>query len=216
MNIIPDILLLALLIMSVVIGYKKGFVKSVWKIAALAATIALVMALKTPAVNFLSGTQFAGVVHTKVSESINLPQGGGVNIAQNLNLPLPLQESVDSGINSASGAVSAVNEAAANSLSNVFITVIACVGLFILIRLSLMAVYMIINAVTKAPVIKGVNKMAGGILMLVNTVFVIFLVLALFSLFAPADSGMYDTINNTYLVKYFYHYNILLQIFMKI
>ena len=40
-------------------------------------------------------------------------------------------------------------------LTNLCLTVIACVALFIIIRLILMAVYMIINGITEAPIIKG-------------------------------------------------------------
>jgi hypothetical protein len=75
---------------------------------------------------------------------------------------------------------------------------------------------MIINTAAKAPVINSVNRILGALLMTVNMLFVIFLVLALVSLFAPADSELFDMINNTYTVKYLYNYNILLQLFMKI
>lgn len=216
MNIIPDIILAAVLVISFAVGYKKGFVKSVWKIAALIVTIVLVMALKTPAVNFLSGTEAANIISSKVAETVKIPQGGGVNIAESLNLPEFMQPQINEQIQAADSAVKSINDAAAYSLTGIFITIIACVALFITIRLILMAVYMIINGITEAPVIKGVNKLLGALLAVVNTVFVIFLILALVSLFAPADSGLFDMINGTYVVKYFYNYNILLQLFMKI
>ncbi len=214
MNFIPDIILIALIVISFAVGHKKGFVKSVWKIVALAVTIVLVISLKQPAVDFLSGTEFAKTVNTKITESVQIPQGGGVNVAENLNLPEFMQSSVNEQIEQ--NAMSSVNETVASSLTNVFITIIACVALFIIIRLLLMAAFMIINGVTKLPVIKGMNKLLGAVFMTINTVFIIFLLLALVSLFAPADSELFEMINNTYFVKYFYNYNILLQLFMKI
>ena len=87
MNITLDIILLAVLVISFVIGYKKGFVKSVWKIVALVVTIVLVLALKTPTVNFLAGSALANNISTKIAENVNIPQGGGVDIAETLNLP---------------------------------------------------------------------------------------------------------------------------------
>ncbi|MCC8160679.1 MAG: CvpA family protein [Oscillospiraceae bacterium] len=216
MSIVLDIILAALIVISFIIGYKKGFVNSVWKIAALIITIVLVMALKNPAIEILSSTGAAESISEKISETVSIPQGGGVNIAESLNLPEFLQSEVSEQISGASGAVTSLNDAVNTSLTGLFITIIVCVGLFIIIRLILAAVHLIINAVTKAPVIKGANKFLGGLLAAVNAVFIAFVLLALVSLFAPADSGLFEMIDNTYVVKYFYNYNILLQLFMKI
>lgn len=216
MNIIFDIILLTLLVISFIIGYRKGFVKTIWKIAALVITIVLVMALKAPAANMLMGTRMAENIHTGISENVRIPQGGGVNIAENLNLPEFMQAEVNDRLNSTQDAISSVNATTADVLTGIFVTIIACVVLFIIIRLILMAVYMIINGVTKVPVIRGINRLAGGLLAVVNMIFVIFLLLSLFSLYAPADSNMYEIIEKTYVVKYLYNYNILLQLFMKI
>lgn len=209
---ILDIILIALLVLAFFIGYKKGFVKSVWKITALILTIVLILILKAPAVKFLSGTNLAVTINTKISES--LPQGGGVNIAQTLNLPEFLQGEVDSQITTAQGLP--ISDTVNSSLTSLFITIIACVGLFIIIRLILAAVFMIITAVTELPLIKGVNKLVGGLLGAVNILFIVYLLLAVMSLFASADNMLFEEINNTQLVKYLYNYNILLQLFMKI
>ena len=204
MNITLDIILLAVLVISFVIGYKKGFVKSVWKIVALVVTIVLVLALKTPTVNFLAGSALANNISTKIAENVNIPQGGGVDIAETLNLPEFIQSDMTNQIDSTNNAVNSINEKTVMWLTNLCLTVIACVALFIIIRLILMAVYMIINGITEAPIIKGVN------------IFIIFLLLALVSMFAPAESNLYEMIDKTYAVKYLYNYNILLQLFMKI
>lgn len=216
MSIILDLILAAVIIAAFTAGCRKGFVKSVWKIAALVVTIVLVIALKQPVLDFLSGTQTADKINDRLSQSLQLPSGGGVNIAENLNLPELMQGYINDGINSAGAAAMSVNERAASSLTGLFMTIIVCIGLFIIIRLLLMAVFTLLNGVTKLPVIKGANKLVGGLLAVVNIVFIIFLALALVSLFAPADSELFEMINNTYAVKYFYNYNILLQLFMKL
>ena len=209
MNITLDIILLAVLVISFVIGYKKGFVKSVWKIVALVVTIVLVLALKTPTVNFLAGSALANNISTKIAENVNIPQGGGVDIAETLNLPEFIQSDMTNQIDSTNNAVNSINEKTVMWLTNLCLTVIACVALFIIIRLILMAVYMIINGITEAPIM-------GGIFATINIIFIIFLLLALVSMFAPAESNLYEMIDKTYAVKYLYNYNILLQLFMKI
>ena len=129
MNITLDIILLAVLVISFVIGYKKGFVKSVWKIVALVVTIVLVLALKTPTVNFLAGSALANNISTKIAENVNIPQGGGVDIAETLNLPEFIQSDMTNQINSANNAVNSINEKTVMWLTNLCLTVIACVAL---------------------------------------------------------------------------------------
>lgn len=214
MNILLDIILIALLIIGFSLGYRKGFVKSVWKIVALILTIVLVLMLKTPTVNFLMGTRFAESMSTKISETVSLPQGGGVNIAENLNLPQFMQGEVNDQIVTMQGTT--INDTVTQSLTGIFIKIAACIALFIVIRILLALIFWVITLITELPIIRGVNKLVGGLLMLINVTFIILLLLAALSLYAPADSSLFDSIGNTYIVKYFYDYNILLQLFMKI
>ena len=215
MGIILDIIFALMLITAFSVGYKKGLIRSVWKIAALVVTITAVMFLKEPAKDFLTSSSFASTLHAWISENIHLPPGGGVNIPDALNLPEFLKPLVNSGIESAQGAVTSVNETAAEALTSVFISIISSVGLFVVIRLVLAAAYTVITAIAGAPVIKNVNKLAGGILGAVNILFVVFVLLALTALFAPSESGLFELIDSSYVVKYLYNYNILLQIFIK-
>ena len=203
------------IVISFVIGYKKVIVKSVWKIVALVVTIVLVLALKTPTVNFLAGSALANNISTKIAENVNIPQGGGVDIAETLNLPEFIQSDMTNQINSANNAVNSINEKTVMWLTNLCLTVIVQVPR-LSPRLILMAVYMIINGITEALIIKGENKFMGGIFATINIIFIIFLLLALVSMFAPAESNLYEMIDKTYAVKYLYNYNILLQLFMKI
>lgn len=216
MGVILDFIFAATVFFAFIIGCHKGFVKSVWKIAALAVTIILVTALKNPAAEFLSSTRFADNVETRLSEKISLPRGGGVDIAESLNLPDFMRGDVNNQIENAQDAVISVNETAVNSLTGLIIKIIACVALFILIRLILAAVYLIINGITRIPVVHGMNKLTGGLLGAVNIIFIVFLLLALVSVFSSADSKLFAAIDNTYIVKYLYNYNILLQLFLKL
>ncbi len=216
MSIIFDIAFAAVIIIAFAAGYHRGLVKSVWRIAALIITIILVTAFNGPAADYLSGTKLPDIINTKISQSASIPHGGGVDISDVLNLPEFLKPQIDSAAQGAQNVAASVNDAAAAALTSVFITIITSICLFIIIRLLLSVIYLIISAVAKLPVIKGVNKLTGGILGVINAVFIVFLLLGLTSLFAPADSGLFDAINDTYIVKYLYNYNILLQIFMKI
>ena len=86
------------------------------------------------------------------------------------------------------------------------------VMLFIGIRIIMGAVYRILRAVSRLPVIKGANRLIGGLLGLINYMFVVYAVLAVISLIVVKDGAGQSIIEQTYLAKYFYNNNILLNL----
>ena len=88
-------------------------------------------------------------------------------------------------------------------------------ALFILIRLALMVVFRIVDSATKLPLIKGANKLLGGLLGMVNVIFIVLLALAIFTMLAPTDNIVYEAIDKSYIVKFLYNNNILLKLFMR-
>ncbi len=215
MSVIADICLVAIFIAAFIYWHNKGLVRSVWKIAALAATIILVMFLKDPVADYISQTKLADNINNSLSQVINVPPGGGVNIAETLNLPEVIQDKLQIGIDSSLSAADAINNAAANALTGAVINIGVCVALFILIRLVLMVLYIIVDSAVKLPILKGTNKFLGGLLGVINMLFIVLLALMLLAMYAPSDSGLYEIINNSYLVRYLYNNNILLKLFIR-
>ena len=110
---------------------------------------------------------------------------------------------------------STVSSAADNiveSASNSVIRAVVGVMLFIGIRIIMGAVYRILRAVSRLPVIKGANRLIGGLLGLINYMFVVYAVLAVISLIVVKDGAGQSIIEQTYLAKYFYNNNILLNL----
>ena len=215
MSIIADLCLAAIFIAAFVYWHNKGLVKSIWKIAALAATIILVIFLKDPVADYIKQTKIAENINQSLAQVITVPPGGGVNIAQSLNLPEVIQGSLQIGIDSSLSTAEAMKTAAAAALSDAIINIGVCALLFIIIRLLLMLAYILVDSATKLPVIKGTNKFLGGLLGVVNILFIVFLALMLLAMYAPSDSGLYGIIDHTYLVKFLYNNNILLKLFIK-
>ena len=215
MSIIADICLAAIFVAAFVYWHNKGLIKSVWKIAALAATIILVMFLKDPVANYIGQTKVAENINNSLSQVITVPPGGGVNIAENLNLPEVIQDKLQIGIDSSLSTADAIKNAAANALTGAVINIGVSVVLFILIRLILMVVYIIVDSLVKLPVLKGANKFLGGLLGVINMLFIVFLALMLLAMYAPSDSGLYDIVNGSHLVRFLYNNNILLKLFIR-
>lgn len=215
MGIIADLIFIAILILAYIYWHNRGLVKSIWKIAALVITVVLVMVLKDPAADFVSHTKLADNLESSLSSVITVPPGGGVNIAETLNLPEFMQSEVEVATDATVDTAEAIKNAAAKSLTGAIIIIGVCVALFILIRLLLMAAFLIINGATKLPLIKGANKVLGGLLGMVNILFIVLLGLAVVTALAPTDNILYEAIDKSYIVKYLYNNNFLLKLFMR-
>ena len=196
-------------------GMKKGLVKSVWRAAAWIITAVLVFALIQPVTGILKNTPVYEKTETAVHNALK------VRITENtdeekIGVPEFLLKNIDAeSIKNSTGEAldKTVSELSAN-VTDVIIKIGAFVLLFIIIKIILAVIFHILNAASKLPVINGTNKLLGGLLGIINILFVIYIVCAVLTLFVTKEI-VSDTINSTYLVKYFYNNNILLQLVFK-
>ena len=213
-SVIADIIAAAIIIAAFAAGVRKGLVKSVWRAAAWLITAVLTFMLVQPAADFLSGTQAAvkinDTVYNEVLQKLPAYEEGDKETA----IPEFLLGGLD--IESIkSNAVPAAAEELARSITQVIIKIIAGIALFIILRILLAVLFKILDAASKLPVINSANKLLGGLLGIINILFVIYIACALISLFAANESVM-SVINSSYIVKYFYNNNILMQLVLRI
>lgn len=213
-SVIADIIAAALIIVAFAAGVRKGLVKSVWRAAAWLITAVLTFILVQPAADFLSGSQAAvkinDTVYNEVLQKLPAYEEGDKETA----IPEFLLGGLD--IESIkSNAVPAAAEELARSITQVIIKIIAGIALFIILRILLAVLFKILDAASKLPVINSANKLLGGLLGIINILFVIYIACALISLFAANESVM-SVINSSYIVKYFYNNNILMQLVLRI
>ncbi len=197
-------------------GMRRGLVKSVWRASAWIITAALTFVLLQPVTAALSATKLAdsiGVkVHETVTEKFTQDNGG----EEKKELPGFLTKGVDTeAIKNGGEAAAAAIDSLSRTITLLLIKIIACIALFIVLRIVLTILIKTLDLIAKLPVIHGANKLLGGLLGIISMLFVIYLICTLISLFA-ADDKVMGVINSTYLVKYFYNNNFILQIVLKI
>lgn len=211
---ILDLIVVGVIVLAFFVSARKGLVKSVWRIAALIITIALVTVLKTPAVNYLSQTNLADTIYDTIVQRLTPDELGEAVNEDNEKSIIPsyiIKELTEENLQ---GIINRGTDTTAQRLTLCALQIIAAVALFIIIRVFLMAAFMIIDGMSKLPLINQANALLGGILGVVNILAVIYIACALLSLFA--ESKVIGLIEQSYIVKYFYNYNILLQLIMKI
>ena len=229
---ILDAILVIAFVTSIILGAKRGLLKTVWKMGAWVIVIVCVIALKTPFTSMLAQTSAAADMYNSITEKItpvftnNLYEGEVTNeqkadIASALHLPQIVVSQVLKDYDAQAvtiGTTTAVNRAVDNIARSITMTIIgfvAAVVLFILIKLALFIVYEILKALSKLPVIDTANSMLGALWGFVSMLLVIYIICAIVSFAAADNETVYQMITETYIVKYFYNYNILLQLFMK-
>lgn len=217
-SLIIDIITALLIIFSFSMGRRKGLVKSVWKTASWIITAILVFVLIEPTVDFISGTQFSEMVNEKVymqistkNEKDKSDDAGEESIKA---FPKFFTEDFDNLKTASENKAEELEKDLSENITNIIIKIAAFIILFVLIKIILAILFRILDLTSKLPVINGANKLLGGILGVINILFVIYIVCAVISLFA-ANDRVIDIINSSYLVKYFYNNNILMQLVLR-
>lgn len=214
---ILDLIVVGVIVLAFFISARKGLVKSVWRIAALIITIALVTAFKTPMVNYLSQTNIADRIYDTIVQRLTPDELADIKTDNEDNEKSIIPAYIINELTRSEDLQKTINrgtDETAQKLTLCALQIIATVALFIIIRVFLMAAFMILDGMSKLPLINQANALLGGLLGVVNILAVIYIACALLSLFAKSE--VIGLIEQSYIVKYFYNYNILLQLIMKI
>ena len=219
MRIIADIVLIAVFLIAFFTGRRRGAIRMLWNTFAWIITLVLAVVLSAPFGKLASESDYVNNMRISTAEKIetavtdNLLSDGTItpeSISEATGIPVVLipisavEDAARNGIHSAARTVSdAVVNTAARAASGLI--------LFLILRIAMTVIYFVLNIASKLPVISGVNHLLGAFLGLIGALFAIYLVLGAAAVFF-ADAAWTDVIENTYLVKYFYNNNILLQL----
>jgi len=103
-------------------------------------------------------------------------------------------------------------EAVSVQITNIIISIISLIILYIAIRIALIIVKHILEGVTQLPIIKQFNKLGGfmfGAFEGLLTVYIIFAVIMLFNS-SPSFLKVYETIKQSMIAKYFFENNFII------
>ncbi len=211
---ILDIILGLIILASAVYGYKRGFIKSIWGIAAWGITIAAVYAAMNPTIELLNGTKTAVNINNSIYTAVadKLTADNNLSLSQATGLPewavkgVSLNDVIDNG-------VEITAHTAADTITDTVIKIIASVGLFIIIRAVLGILFGIINAVFHLPLLNGANRLLGAALSVVGAMIIVYIAAAAAAMFA--NPSIYEHIEKTYIVKEIFDNNILMKLFIK-
>ena len=214
MGIILDIVLIAIIALNVFICYKKGLVKLAVGLIAVAAAIILALVFYKPVSNLiLENTELdenieKAIINNFTSET---QEGQEVRYVSVLDY---LQKYVDDAVNKTQ---TEIVTQTAGMMAVKIINVAVLIGIFLLVRVVLLLLTFISDIITSLPILKQFNDVGGVLYGAIKALLIIYIILTIlfFIMCYTSNSTIADAINSSYVTKFFYEHNLLLNILFK-
>ena len=206
---IADIIIIAILALSIFLGYRKGLVELGIKLVSVIIAIVLTLILYRPITNIIINT-------TSLDE--NLEQAI-LNQGQKIINPEEQSEETNQVQKNEQDIVTQVEEQienemlpeAARELSINIIRACVMLILYIVIKIALRFVTALANLVAKLPILNQFNKLGGIIYGAIRGLLIIYVVLLLISFFGQVNpqNKIHTEIQNSFITKEMYNKNII-------
>ena len=202
---IADIVVSVIIIAAYVIGSRRGLVKTVWNAVSWIAAVAAVFLLIQPAVEVVQKTPIADNLNAKIYTMMQ--EKPEESIQRESAMPKFMTKNTD--------IIDSISEKTAEDITALALKIAVGLSLFIIMKLVLLILFAVINAISRLPFVNSTNKLLGGLLGVVNIMFVIYALCAAITLMTDNEEIL-GIINSSYVIKYFYDNNILMQLMLRI
>lgn len=196
MGLIIDIVIIAIVVLSIFLGYKKGLVALSIQLFAFIIAVVITFILYQPVTNFI-------VNATGIDEAI---QNAILEKANDI-----IQEDSEMSNTIVEEVKNDMLPETARTISINIITFVVVILLFLIVKIGLRFVTALANVVTKLPILKQANEVGGivyGFIRGLLIIYVILLVINISGEISPQNS-VYKSINETNLGKIMMEYNAL-------
>lgn len=218
------ICVIAVLLINILIGVRKGLIKMVFSIVAVAAVMAVTVFASPHIAGYLSEhTSWENKVYDNtykyLEEHDMLVDGSGLMDVDKLPLPRTLKNNI------AQKAGELVNEGtdAYNSyitgrIANIIFTAAVYVACFIIISIIVFIIGILLNIVSRLPVLKQINRISGGIIGLVMGVLFVWLGFVVITFLGNTTFArtVFAQIDGNAFLTFVYDKNIILNILLGI
>lgn len=221
MGIIVDLIIVAVLILFISIGYKRGLTGSLIKLVSFAIALVLSFMLYKPVANIvrentkIDETIESAIINTFGKENIETTTSEEKNGKNADNLPETIVKNINNEIeNATTEARNSIVEGAAKDVTNTIINVGSGLVIYIAVRFILFIISLFAHEITKLPVIKQIDKAGGIVYGVVEGMAIILIILGLVSLTSVIWSNniVVTAITKSTIGEILYNNNIILKI----
>lgn len=208
MSVVFDLIIIAIIALSIFIGYKQGLLKSLIKIVSFFIAIIVALTLYKPVSRaIINNTSIDDNIKNVIVERINI---------DNRNEDEKQEDSIQNKIqNKVTGTTEVAIDETANIITIKIIEIATLLGIFLIVRIVLLIITLITDLVSKLPVIKQANKLGGVIFGIVRGVIIVYTILAVVYLITPLlKEKTAEDIDKSIITKTLYNNNLILNIFI--
>ena len=219
----------AFMLFMVIFGMKKGLIRMLFSFGSIFVVLILVNFLNPLAKQTLSASPIYDGVYGRVDEYVaqNIKDATksatdtGVESQKTIIENLPLPDSVKKDLNTnntknsyAEMKVNSFADYLTKALTDMIISALSFILLFIIIFILLKVLIRVLDLVTKLPVIHAFNAAGGGLVGLIESIFIIWIACIVVTLFSTTDWGkmICDGIASNQVLSWIYDHNLIQQI----
>ncbi len=216
-----DVLMVALIIGSLIIGYKMGFIKCMFRFFSGVLSFLFAIEFYKPFSRFMLNTNLFYSIKGKIQSNVLDILGNlvikskdelGKVVLDRMFIPNPIKESIVDDVQKSISISdnSRIAELVGDKVGTVIIQLISIILIFVLVRILFFILRLVLERVVSLPILKQINKVAGLVIGLIEGVFLVYIVLSI--IFIIDNKAIIESINNSVIAKYLYYNNVILDI----
>ena len=211
MGLFLDIFLLAIIVLNIIIGYKRGLIKAIVSICAFLIAIIVSLLLYKPISNII-------INNTSIDDQIKelIINNNTQNEENKEELTNQESSAIEKYISNKikdteEEAKTKTIEIVAETVSIKAIQILTAIIIFILVRIIIILLKIFTDAISELPIIKQFNQIGGITYGIIKSIIIIYLILTiLFVVISINGNGIISrTIEESYVTKYLYENNII-------
>lgn len=209
MGILMDLIIIAILVLSIVMGYKKGLINVVFNIFAFFIALIATIILYKPVANIIiNNTEIDDKIKSTIINNTTEEEKQNEESSNNTGIQKYIEDAIK---NTADEAKSQVIETVADTVSIRAVEILTSIILFIVIRAVLIVLKVFTQAIANLPLIKQFNELGGIIYGIAKGLIIIYIILTImyFVVSINGKGNIAEAINNSYITKILYNNNII-------
>lgn len=208
MGILMDLIIIAILVLSIIMGYKKGLINVVFNIFAFFIALIATIILYRPVANIIiNNTEIDDKIKSAIINNTT-EEKQSEESSSNTGMQKYIEDAIK---NTADEAKSQVIETVANTVSIRAVEILTSIILFIVIRAVLIVLKVFTQAIANLPLIKQFNELGGVVYGIAKGLIIVYIILTImyFVVSINGKGNISEAINNSYITKILYNNNII-------
>lgn len=208
MGILMDLIIIAILVLSIIMGYKKGLINVVFNIFAFFIALIATIILYRPVANIIiNNTEIDDKIKSAIINNTT-EEKQSEESSSNTGMQKYIEDAIK---NTADEAKSQVIETVAKTVSIRAVEILTSIILFIVIRAVLIVLKVFTQAIANLPLIKQFNELGGVVYGIAKGLIIVYIILTImyFVVSINGKGNISEAINNSYITKILYNNNII-------